>query len=189
MVALQAGLLLVAMLASAAPQKNTMRIKVLDSETRSSSLDDSGVPNNCEQLTFDAYCRSSRTAPLVNTLLVQEDDKPPFRISCTTESRYSRCTPLPKGATLDARREKHGITVYYEDDKGKARSQLYTLAAGTAKGNPAVAATPAAKAPASVTPAENVGQAPVVPVARTAAAAQNSPVASPTPPAASAQEV
>jgi len=119
MVALQAGLLLVAMLASAAPQKNTMRIKVLDSETRSSSLDDSGVPNNCEQLTFDAYCRSSRTAPLVNTLLVQEDDKPPFRISCTTESRYSRCTPLPKGATLDARREKHGITVYYEDDKGK----------------------------------------------------------------------
>jgi len=167
MAALQAGLLLVAMFANAASRKNTMRITVLDSETRSLSMDDNGVPTNCDQLTFDAYCRSTRTAPLVNTLLVQEGDEPPFRISCTIESRYSRCTPLPKGATFEARREKRGITVYYVDDKGKVRSQLYTLVAGGAKGNPAApaatratAAAPASVAPATKAPAENTGPAP-----------------------------
>ncbi len=180
MVALQAGLLLVAMLASAASQKNTMRIKVLDSETRSSSLSDNGVPNNCDQLTFDAYCRSSRTAPLVNTLLVQEDDKPPFRISCTTESKYSRCTPLPKGATLDARREKHGITVYYEDDKGKARSQLYTFVNAGGKAGPPAAA-------AAVAPPQNSPSS--APAPHAAAPAQNSPAPAPVPPPAAARGV
>ena len=34
---------------------------------------------------------------------------------------------MPKGESFEARREKHGITVYYVDDKGKARTQLYTL--------------------------------------------------------------
>ncbi len=65
--------------------------------------------------------------PLVNTLLVQVGDEPPFRVSCTADSTRSRCVPLPKGENFNARREKHGITVYYLDDKGKARSQLYTL--------------------------------------------------------------
>ncbi len=165
---LQAGLLLMAMFAHAASRSNAIRIKVLDSETRAVVSDNNGVPLNCDQLTFDAYCRSTSTAPLVNTLLVQEGDEPPFRIRCTAESKYSRCVPLPKGVTFDARREKHGIVVYYVDDKGKARSQLYTLAAGTAKGNP--------------------GQAPAVPVARTAAPVQNSPVATRVPPPASTQE-
>ncbi len=180
MVALQAGLLLVAMLASAASQKNTMRIKVLDSETRSSSLDDNGVPNNCEQVTFDAYCRSSRSVPLVNTLLVQEDDKPPFRISCAAESKYSRCTPLPKGATFDARREKHGITVYYEDDKGKARSQLYTFVNAGGKAVPP--ATAAAVAPPQNLPAP-------APAPRAAPPVQNSPAPAPVPPPVAAQGV
>ena len=180
MVALQAGLLLVAMLASAASQKNTMRIKVLDSETRSSSLDDNGVPNNCEQVTFDAYCRSSRSVPLVNTLLVQEDDKPPFRISCAAESKYSRCTPLPKGATFDARREKHGITVYYEDDKGKARSQLYTFVNAGGKASPTAAA-------AAVAPPQNSPSS--APAPHAAAPAQNSSAPAPVPPPVAAQGV
>ena len=43
--ALLAGLLLVAMLANAASRNNTIRITVLDSETRSLGLDDNnGVP-------------------------------------------------------------------------------------------------------------------------------------------------
>ena len=125
---LQAGLLMVvAMFANAASRNNTIQIKVLDSETRALSLDDNGVPNNCDQATFDAYCRSSSTAPLMNTLLVQEGNEPPFRVTCTTASRNSRCMPLPKGATFNARRQKHGITVYYVDDKGKARGQFYKL--------------------------------------------------------------
>jgi hypothetical protein len=169
--ALLAGLLLVTMFANAAT-RNTIRIAVLDSETRSSGVDDNnGVPLNCEQLTFDAYCRSSRTAPLVNTLLVQEGNNPPFRISCTAESKMSKCTPLPKGETFDARREKKGVVVYYLDDKGKVRSQLYTVVAGDAKGK-AAAATPAGNTapavpaaagatPASAASAENPAQAPV----------------------------
>ena len=93
--------------ASAASQKDTIRITVLDSVTRASTADNNnGVPLNCEQLTFDAYCRSTTNAPMISTLLVQEGNEPPFRISCTIESRYSRCIPLPKGESFDARKEK-----------------------------------------------------------------------------------
>jgi hypothetical protein len=139
-----------------------MRITVLNSVTRPMPLNDNGVPTNCEQATFDAYCRATQTAPLVSTLLVQEGDNPPFRIACTIESRYSRCHPLPLGETFDARREKRGVTVYYIDDKGKARSELYTLVDGGGKAGPhppaaAVASTPN---PAST---GDAAQAPVAP--------------------------
>ncbi len=181
--ALQAGLLLVAMFANAASRNGMMRITVLDSATRALSSDDNnGVPKNCDQLTFDAYCRSTSNVPLVSTLLVQEGDAPPFRIRCTIESRYSRCAPLPKGATFDARREKKGVTVYYADDKGKARKQFYTLADNGGKaGPPAVAAAVATQPPpASV---ENAGQLSVAPVPHTAAPVQNSAVPASTLPA------
>src|SRR5579863_4829369 len=125
--ALWAGLLLACVAVHAAAQKDTIRITVLDSVTRASTADNKGVSQNCEQLTFDAYCRATSTVPLVSTLLVQEGSDPPFRISCTIESKYSRCTPLPKGETFDAKKEKRGLEVYYVDDKGKARRQLYSL--------------------------------------------------------------
>ncbi len=196
--ALQACLLLVAMFAHAASRSNAIRIKVLDSQTRSAGLDNNGVPLNCDELTFDAYCRSTSnpTATLVYTLLVQEGDGAPFRIRCTADSKFSRCVRLPIGETFDARRGKHGITVYYEDDKGKVRNQLYTLVAGAENGKPAATATPAAKAQASAAPTENTrprptpssAQAPAAPVPRTAAPAQNSTVATPVPSPASTQE-
>ena len=168
---LQAGLLLAAVLANADSPKNTLRITVLDSVTRSSAPDNNnGVPQNCEQLTFDAYCRSTTNVPLVSSLLVQEDNEPPFRISCTIESKYSRCIPLPKGESFDAKREKHGLAVYYVDDKGKERKQLYTLVDTDGKaGRPAAAATVATEP---------------VPAPHTAPAAQNSPAPAPPPAAA-----
>ncbi|MGC2532885.1 MAG: hypothetical protein WA424_08040, partial [Candidatus Sulfotelmatobacter sp.] len=139
---LQVGLLLAAMFANAASQKDTVRITVLDSVTRASTSDsNNGVPLNCEQLTYDAYCRSTTNVPMISTLLVQEDNEPPFRISCTIESRYSRCIPLPKGESFDARKEKRGLTVYYVDDKGKERRQLYTLVDAGGKAGPLAAAT------------------------------------------------
>ena len=190
MAALQAGLLLVAMFANAAPQKDTVRITVLDSVTRASSLDDNnGVPTNCEQVTFDAYCRSTTNVPLVSTLLVQEGDNPPFRISCKVESRYSRCTPLPKGATFDARREKKGITVYYVDDKGNARKELYTLVASDAKAKPTatVAAVAVQPVPAAAAPRQS-SSAPA-PAPQVAAPLQSSPVPALVPPSVSAQGV
>jgi PEGA domain-containing protein len=156
--ALQAVFLLAAVLAHAASQKDTVRITVLDSVTRATTADNNnGVPQNCEQLTFDAYCRSTTNVPMVSTLLVQQDNQPPFHISCTIESRYSRCTPLPKGESFDARREKRGLAVYYVDDKGKERKQLYTLVDAVVK--PAAPATAAAVAtqpvPAAAAPRQS----------------------------------
>jgi PEGA domain-containing protein len=150
--ALQACLLLAAVLASAASEKDTVRITVLDSVTRAAAGDNNNsVPQNCEQLTFDAYCRSTSNVPLISTLLVQEDNEPPFRISCTIESRYSRCIPLRKGESFDARREKRGLAVYYVDDKGKSRKQLYTLVDMNGKAGAPVA-TASATQPAAAAP-------------------------------------
>jgi hypothetical protein len=154
---LQLGFLLAAILASATSTKTPMQITVLDSETRAAARDDNnGVPKNCEQLTFDAYCRSTTNVPLISTLLVQEGSEPPFRISCTIDSRYSRCVPLPKGETFEAKREKRGIAVYYVDDNGKARKQLYTLVAGEISAGemsaPAVAVAPAHNAAVTSSP-------------------------------------
>ena len=170
---LQAGVLLVVVLANAASLKNTIRITVLESVTRASTPDNNnnGAPKNCDQVNFDAYCRSTTNVPLVSTLLVQEGDNPPFRISCTIESRYSGCTPLPKGATFDAKREKKGLTVYYIDDKGRPRKQLYTLVAGDAK-TPTAAAAVVAPQPVSAA----TGNAVPAPATHAAAPVQNSPV-------------
>jgi PEGA domain-containing protein len=172
--ALQAGLLLAAVVASTASQKDTVRITVLDSVTRALTADNyNGVPQNCEQLTFDAYCRSTSNTPLVSTLLVQEDNGPPFRISCTIESRYSRCIPLPKGESFDAKKEKRGLEVYYVDDKGKERKQLYTLVDMSGRAGPPAAAAAVATQPVSAASAPH----------------QNPPVPAPAPPVGSAQAV
>jgi hypothetical protein len=169
---LQVGLLLAAIFANAAPSKDTVRITVLDSVTRSSTPDNNGVPQNCEQLTFDAYCRSTTNVPLISTLLVQEDKQPPFRISCTIDSKYSRCVPLAKGESFDAIRQKHGLQVYYVDDKGKARKQLYALVDTNGKAGPQVAVPAVASQP--------------VPVV--AAPRQSSPVPAPAPAAVAVQQ-
>jgi hypothetical protein len=171
----EAGLLLAAMFASAASLKTTMRITVLDSVTRAGKLDNNGVPMNCDQLTFDAYCRSTSTVPLVSTLLVQEDGKPPFHIRCTIESRYSRCTSLPKGATFDATRDKKGVTVYYVDDKGKARKQLYALVDTDGKAGVPVTAAAVVNQPAPAATAPRQSLPAPAPVALAAAPVQSSP--------------
>lgn len=175
--AILAGLLMTAMFASAV-SKTTIRIKVLASETRAAGVAGNGVPNDCDQVTFDAYCRSSRSAQLVSTLLVQAGDDPPFRIACTVDSKFSRCTPLPIGETFDAKREKRGITVYYIDGNGKARRELYTLVETEAKPSvpaPAAAdASPPAAAPSDPAPAQQSQTAPTA--APPAAPQSESPV-------------
>ena len=93
MAALQVGIFRAAMLANATSKTNLMRIKVLDSETRSVSLGGNDVPKNCDQGNFDAYCNNSRAAILTNALLVQEDMGPAYRVVCTIETRFSSCAP------------------------------------------------------------------------------------------------
>lgn len=141
------ALVLFVSVCSGADEKGNIRVKILDSETHSVVVDDSGVPKNCDQVNFDAYCHNSKTSQVTNTMLVQEGDQPPFRISCSIESKWSRCIPLPKGDTVDAKVVKHGLVVYYVDDKGKMRSQLYAVAAGSEKAVSASAAAQPAPAP------------------------------------------
>lgn len=169
--ALQVGLLLAAVSANAGSPKNTLRITVLDSVTQALAPDNNGVPLNCEQLTYDAYCRSTSSVPLQSTLLVQEDNQPPFRISCTAESKYSRCIPLAKGESFDAKKEKHGLEVYYADDKGKMRKQLYTLVAADGKSAPKAAAAAVATQPVPDSAAPRP-TAPVAPAASPAVAVE-----------------
>jgi hypothetical protein len=187
MAVLQVGLLLVAMFAHAAARRSTIQIMVLDSQTRALSLDDNGVPKDCDQITFDAYCRSTTAVKMLHTLLVQEGNQPPFRIACTQQSKLSKCTPLPRGETFEAKKDKHGFTVYYIDDKGKARSQLYTLVDATGKAAPPATGTVAAAQPVPTTPALPQNSPAAAPTPRAAAPTPSSLASAPAPPLGSAQ--
>lgn len=142
-IVLQTSLLFIALFGNAVT-KDTIRIKVLDSETRSVTLDNSGVPRNCDPVNFDAYCHNSNVTQLTNTLLVQEGNEPPFRIACTVDTKWSKCVPLQKGRSFDSRREKRGLIVYYDDDRGKVRKQLYALVAPDGGSYPPKTTQPAA---------------------------------------------
>jgi hypothetical protein len=145
--------LFVAVFAGAATKNNTVRIRVLDSETQSVSSANE-VPRNCDAVNFDAYCHSGRTTVVTNTLLVQEGDGTPFRIVCTVESKWSRCLPLAKDQIYTARREKRGFVVLYPDESGKTKSQLYTFVnapSATTANAPQAAPAPSTK------PAEDAG--------------------------------
>jgi len=127
--------------AGAAAKNGAIRITVVDSQTRSVTLGDSDVPKNCDGVNYDAYCHNSKAAEITNLLLVREGDRPPFWVSCNIETKWSRCAPLPKGESFDARQEKRGLSIYFVDDRGKVRQQLYTYIGDEAKGKPeAVAA-------------------------------------------------
>jgi hypothetical protein len=153
-------------LAGAATQAYPIRIKVLSAETH--SLDAATpVPKDCDLQNFSAYCNESKNPSAQNIMLVQDGDGKSFRIACTADSRWSKCSPLPVGETFEARNEKHGITVLYRDAKGKERKQLYQLVAA--------AATPQPGAAAGTQP--QAGEPP-----------PNSGVPAPAPPAGSAQD-
>lgn len=111
----------------AATRNHTLRIKILDSQTRSVTLDDSLVPINCDGLNYDAYCHSAKTTEVTNIVVAQEENGAPFRMSCTVETKWSKCTALPVGESFEARREKNGVVVYFADQAGKPRKQLYAV--------------------------------------------------------------
>lgn len=127
--------------AGAAVKNGAIRITVVDSQTRSVALGDSDVPKNCDGVNYDAYCHNSKAAEITNLLLVREGARAPFWVSCNIETKWSKCAPLPKGESFDARQEKRGLSIYFVDDKGKVRQQLYIYVGDEAKGEPeAVAA-------------------------------------------------
>jgi len=143
--------------AGAAVKNGAIRITVVDSQTRSVTLGDSDVPKNCDGVNYDAYCHNSKAAEITNLLLVREGDRAPYWVSCNIETKWSRCAPLPKGESFDARQEKRGLNIYFVDDRGKVRQQLYTYVGDEAKGKPEAVA--AAENP----PGQAASQAPAVP--------------------------
>jgi hypothetical protein len=90
---------------------------------------------------------------------VQEGNGNPFVITCVWDSRWSKCVALPIGQTFDARRDKHGITIFYENEKGGASKQLYTVvdtSQGAKPGEaPAANAVSTVQAPTAVVPESN----------------------------------
>lgn len=114
--------------AGATTNKNSrLQITVLDSHTRAAVVDDSGVPKNCDGPNYDAYCHSSESTVVTNDLLIQAGSDAPYWITCSADSKRSRCAALPVGGVFDARTEKHGLTVFYVDEDGSLRKQTYTF--------------------------------------------------------------
>ncbi len=148
-----AAWLCLSLCAGAAVKNAAIRITILDSQTRSVTLDSSGVPKNCDGVNYDAYCNSSKTAEITNLLLVQEGNRPPFWVSCNIDTKWSRCEPLPKGESFNARHEKRGLGIYFLDDNGKVRQQLYTYVAADKSGE-AKSETVAAQVQKSPQPAQ-----------------------------------
>ena len=140
---LVAVLFLLADVMSIAATKNIrFRITVLDAQSKTLSTDPDTTPRDCDQVNYSGYCHEGKFAPVRNTMRVQEGNGKPFDISCLWDNHWSKCVALPIGRTFDARQDKHGITIFYEDEKGGASKQLYTVVA-------AAQASPSATAPAS----------------------------------------
>lgn len=97
---------------------------------------------------------------------MQDADGKSYRITCTAHSRQSKCAQLPLGETFDARKEKHGFTILYQNTKGKEIKEFYQLVAAVAAPHSSAAADSqphAAPAPRT-SPANSPAPAPVPPV-------------------------
>ena len=96
---------------------------------------------------------------------MQDADGKSYRITCTAHSRQSKCAQLPLGETFDARKEKHGFTILYQNTKGKEIKEFYQLVAAVAAPHSSAAADSqphAAPAPRT-SPANSPAPAPVPP--------------------------
>ena len=135
------------------------------------------VPKDCDLQNFSAYCNESKNPTGRNVMLVRDADGRSYTIACTVDSHWSKCESLAVGETYEARKDKHGITVFYRDAKGKERKQLYQLVASVSAPSPGAAATP--QTPAAAPPQSSPQP---VPVPHAAAPPQTSPVPAPVPP-------
>jgi hypothetical protein len=157
--------------AYAASEGSALRIKVVSSESHPIILSSDQAPQECDQINYSGYCHGSRTQTTQNTMLIEDSDGQSYQVTCTVDTRWSKCEPLSVGANYDARMEKRGITIYFVND-GKLRKQLYTFVAlkktprvVAAKASPAATALPSILEPQPVTsqvaPAAQPSSAPV----------------------------
>jgi PEGA domain len=124
---LAAFLLLNATISSAATRSERFRITVLDAESKTLDTNPDQPTRDCDLANYSGYCHESKVASVRNTMRVQEGNGKPYSITCVWDNRWSKCVSLPIGQTFDARRDKHGITIFYENEKGGASKELYTV--------------------------------------------------------------
>jgi hypothetical protein len=136
-----------AIFANAVSREQSLRIKVLSAESHQTVIAPDQGSRDCDLANYSGYCHGTRTQSLQNVMLVQDSDGNLFRVSCTVETRWSKCVPLQVGSSFDARREKHGITIFFISDNGKPKKQLYTFLAPGKDPNPPVLQTTALSVP------------------------------------------
>ncbi len=172
--------------ATVASQYSPIRIKVLTAEFHPIA-DSSPIPTNCDMQNFDAYCNESKNPTGENIMQVQDSDGHSFTISCSVDSRWSKCGPLSVGETYEARKGKHGLTVWMQASNGKETTRLFRLAGEDTGPESGAAAnsTPSAASAALPRPAPAPQPVAVAPGQRASDAA---PVAAPPPPSRSSQK-
>lgn len=114
----------------AATKPRTTTIKVLSSDTEAIPLasDNNGAPKDCNLMDFSAYCHHSRNEIVRHKLVVEDSTGKTFAIACTEDTMFSKCASLPVGTTTSAQWAKHGLVVWYPNQKGREVKQLYKVA-------------------------------------------------------------
>jgi hypothetical protein len=161
-----------------------LRLKVISSRFQGLN-GGTPVPKDCDLQNFSAYCNESKDPTGQNILLLQDASGTSYTVICTVDSRWSKCSALPVGETFQARKEKRGLTILYQDSNGKDKKQFYQLISAAQASASASSAAPAS-APA---PAASSALAPAAESHPQAVAPSPSPAALvPRPSAPSAQE-
>jgi hypothetical protein len=151
--------LLSAVMSNAATRTQRFRVTVLSAESKTLDTNPDQPTRDCDLANYSGYCHESKVASVRNTMRVQEGNGKPFDITCVWDNRWSKCVALPIGQTFDARRDKHGITIFYENEKGGASKQLYTVVEA-AQAEPVAKAGPTPKSPVAATNAVSTVQTP-----------------------------
>ena len=137
----------VAFAASPAP---LLRVKILTSESHQIDLGPDQGPRDCDLANYSGYCHGTRTQAIQNVMTVAGSDGKLFHVMCKVDTRWSKCVPVQVGATVDARSEKHGITIFFIDDNGKPRKQFYSFVAADKETRLPAAAAAATQSAASI---------------------------------------
>ena len=136
------------LMSSAAIKSDRFRITILAADSQTLNTNPDQPTRDCDLANYSGYCHERKVALVRNTMRVQEGNGNLFVITCVWDSRWSKCVALPIGQTFDARRDKHGITIFYENEKGGASKQLYTVVETSQGAKPGEA--PAANAVSTV---------------------------------------
>jgi hypothetical protein len=119
-------LLPAAAVASTTPDSFPITIKVTQSETVPLQ-GESTYTEGCNLTDYSAACGHSSDQFVRNVMIVKDNDGKVFTITCTVESRWSNCVPLPVGDSFRARIEKNGLSVFYVGSNGHPHKQHYDV--------------------------------------------------------------